>query len=315
MQVCLMVEGQEGESWQDWTALADAVEASGLDGLFRSDHYLSMNGPGTAAMDSWAILAGLAGRTSRIRLGTLVSPATFRHPSVLANMVATVDHISGGRAELGLGAGWFEAEHRQFGFAFPSAATRFGVLEEQAEIIRRQWSEDDFSFSGQYFNFEHCTARPKPVQQPLPMIIGGSGRPRTVGVAARFGSEYNASVFSAKQCGELRTKLDQACEQHGRDPSSLLLSAMAQNTVIGTSHADVERKIADVQRVMGKGSGGLLDEPLTRWFTATTDEAVERLSEWAAAGAHRVMLQHQLWSDLDTVALIGAEILPRVRDL
>ena len=148
MEVCLMVEGQEGETWQDWVALAQAAEESGLDGLFRSDHYLSMNDPGTAAMDAWAILAGLAGRTERIRLGTLVSPATFRHPSVLGNMVCTVDHISNGRAELGLGAGWYEAEHRAFGFQFPASATRFEILEEQAEIISRQWTEDDVSFSG-----------------------------------------------------------------------------------------------------------------------------------------------------------------------
>jgi F420-dependent oxidoreductase-like protein len=315
MQVCLMVEGQEGETWQDWVAIAEAVEMSGLDGLFRSDHYLSMNGPGAQAMDAWAILAGLAGRTKRIRLGTLVSPATFRHPSVLANMVSTVDHVSDGRVELGLGAGWYEAEHRAFGFRFPPAATRFDVLEEQAEIIHRQWTEDDVSFSGRHFTIERCTARPKPMQQPPPMIIGGSGKPRTVGVAVRFGAEYNASVFSTQQCSGLRTTLDRECERQGRDPSSLRFSAMAQNAVIGTSTADVAKKIALVQDDMGKGTGGLLAEPVSRWFTATTADAVEQLSEWAAAGAHRVMLQHQMWSDLETIALIGQEIVPHVRDL
>jgi len=315
MQVCLMVEGQEGETWQDWVAIAEAVEASGLDGLFRSDHYLSMNGPGSPAMDAWATLAGLAARTERIRLGTLVSPATFRHPSVLANMVSTADHISGGRVELGLGAGWYEAEHRAFGFEFPPPAKRFAVLEEQAEIIHRQWTEDDFSFSGQYFTIDHCTASPKPLQQPPPMIIGGSGKPRTVGVAVRFGAEYNASVFTTQQCGELRSVLDRECERQGRDPASLGLSAMAQNTVVGTSTADVARKIAHVQGDMNRGTGGLLGEPLGSWFTATTAEAVDRLAGWAGAGARRVMLQHQLWSDLDTIALIGEEILPHVRDL
>lgn len=310
-----MVDGQEGETWQDWLALADAVEAAGLDGLFRSDHYQSMNGLGAPAMDAWAILAGLADRTERIRLGTLVSPATFRHPSVLANMVSTVDHISNGRVELGIGAGWYVAEHRAFGFEFPPATKRFALLEEEAEIIHRQWTEDDFSFFGQFFTLEHCTARPKPVQQPPPMIIGGSGRPRTVGVAVRFGTEYNASVFSTKQCGELRSVLDQECNRQGRDPSSLRFSAMAHNTVIGTSSADVERKIVRLRRTMDVGTGGLLAEPMSRWFAATIDEAVEILSEWADAGAYRVMLQHQMWSDLETIALIGEEILPRVRDL
>lgn len=315
MEVCLMVEGQEGETWHDWVALAQAAEQSGLDGLFRSDHYLSMNSPGTPAMDAWATLAGLASCTARIRLGTLVSPATFRHPSILANMVSTVDHISNGRVELGLGAGWYEAEHRAFGFVFPPPATRFEVLEEQAEIISRQWTQDDVTFSGRHFTVENCAAAPKPVQQPPPMIIGGSGKPRTVGVAVRYGAEYNASVFSTQQCGELRSVLDRACEQDGREPRSLRFSAMAQNTVIGMSTTDVERRIARVQRVMGTGSGGLLDEPVSRWFTATTTEAVDRLGQWAAAGAHRVMLQHQLWSDLETVAMIGEEIVPHVRDL
>lgn len=310
-----MVEGQEGETWQDWVAIVEAVEASGLDGLFRSDHYLSMNGPGRRAMDAWTVLAGLAGRTKRIRLGTLVSPATFRHPSVLANAVTTVDHISGGRVELGLGAGWYEAEHRTFGFPFPATATRFEVLEEQAEIIHRQWTEDDFSFAGRHFRLDDCAALPKPVQQPPPMIIGGSGRPRTIGVAVHFGAEYNASVFNPEQCAGLRAALDRACEQYGRDPATLRFSAMAQHTVVGTTEAEVNRKIAQVQREMDGGTGGLLAEPVSRWFTATTGEAVERIAAWAAAGACRVMLQHQLWSDLETIDLIGKEILPHVRDL
>lgn len=315
MEVCLMVEGQEGQTWQDWVAIAQAAEQTGLDGPFRSDHNLSMNAPGTPAMDAWATLAGLAGCTQRIRLGTLVSPATFRHPAVLANMVTTVDHISGGRAELGLGAGRYEAEHRAFGFAFPPAAARFDLLAEQAEIIARQWTEDEVSFSGQHYTLDRCRPAPRPVQQPPPMIIGGSGKPRTIGVAVRFGAEYNASAFSARQCGELRSVLDQACDHAGRDPGSLRLSVMAQNTVLGTTGADLDRRIARVQRDMGTGSGGLLNEPVSRWFTATAADAVDRLAEWAAAGVRRVLLQHQLWSDLETVAMIGADIVPHVRDL
>lgn len=187
MRLCLMIEGQEGVTWQDWLTIASAVEGSGLEGLFRSDHYLSMDGlPGKPAMDAWAILAGLASHTERIRLGTLVSPVTFRHPSVLASMVATVDHISGGRIELGLGAGWYGLEHQVFGFDFPPPRTRLGLFEEQIEIIHRQWTEDGVTFSGQYFNLDSCTALPKPVQQPPPLIVGGSGKPRTVRAAVRF---------------------------------------------------------------------------------------------------------------------------------
>ena len=196
MRFVLMIEGQEGVSWDDWVALARACEEHGLEGLFRSDHYQSVfDISGRGSLDAWATLAGLAAVTERIRLGTMVSPATFRRPSVLSRMVATVDHISGGRVELGLGAGWNQAEHDAHGFPFPDLDERMELLEEQLEIVHRQWTEDEFSFQGRHYRLERCRAEPKPLQQPHPPIVmGGGAGPRVARLAARWADEYNTAV-------------------------------------------------------------------------------------------------------------------------
>src|SRR5215207_6584948 len=191
VRLCLMVEGQNGVTWDQWLALADAAERSGLEGLFRSDHYTSM-GDEPGALDAWATLAALAARTSRIRLGTMVSPVTFRHPSVLAKMVVTVDHVSGGRAELGLGAGWHEGEHRAYGFEFPPTPTRMERLAEQLELVTRSWTEDAVSFQGRHYRVQDLRALPKPVQRPRPtLLVGGGAGPKSLALAARFADEYN----------------------------------------------------------------------------------------------------------------------------
>ena len=175
MRICLMIEGQEGVTWDDWVALAGACEQSGLEGLFRSDHYASVFGvEGRGSLDAWATLTALAAYTERIRLGTMVSPATFRHPSELAKVACTADHVSGGRIELGLGSGWSETEHRAYGFPFYDMKTRLEIFAEQLEIIHRQWTEDSFSFSGAHYTLENCSALPRPVQRPRPpLIVGG----------------------------------------------------------------------------------------------------------------------------------------------
>src|SRR5437763_15147585 len=172
MRLCLMIEGQEDVTWADWVALADACESSGVEALFRSDHYLSGGGKiGRGSHDAWTTLAAIAARTARIRLGTMVSPATFRHPSLLANAATTVDHVSGGRAELGLGAGWYELEHRSFGFPFPPLAERMQLLEQQLEIVTGLWTQDEYSFSGRHYTLEACQALPPPLQRPHPPAI------------------------------------------------------------------------------------------------------------------------------------------------
>src|SRR3954454_13128053 len=181
-----MIEGQEDVTWDDWVALAQTAERSGFDALFRSDHYLSVQGrTERGSLDAWSTIAALAARTETIRLGTMVSPASFRHPSVLAKSVATADHVSGGRVELGLGAGWLEAEHRAYGFPFHDTRTRMDVLEEQLQVIRGQWGEGPFSFDGEHYRIDNLDALPKRAQRRgPPIVIGGSGGPRSLRLAA-----------------------------------------------------------------------------------------------------------------------------------
>jgi F420-dependent oxidoreductase-like protein len=307
MRLCLMIEGQEGVTWPQWVALADACERSGLEGLFRSDHYRSVtDGPALGSLDAWTTLAGLAARTDRIRLGTMVSPATFRHPSVLANAATTVDHISGGRAELGLGAGWYRREHTAFGFPFPPLGERMEVFEEQAEIITGQWTKESFSFAGRHYRLENCEALPKPVQRPHPpLIIGGSAKPRTVDVAARLAQEYNLVDATPADCRAARQRLDEACERHGRDPSTLVLSVMA-TVLVGANEADLAR------RGRRMADAGMDDGDHSTWIHGTVPQAVERLGELAGAGVERMMLQHLLHDDLEAVELFGAELAPAV---
>jgi alkanesulfonate monooxygenase SsuD/methylene tetrahydromethanopterin reductase-like flavin-dependent oxidoreductase (luciferase family) len=181
-----MIEGQEGVSWDDWVRLARLTEEHGLEGLFRSDHYTAIIRPEADAHDAWATLAGLAAITERIRLGTMVSPATFRHPSVLARMAVTVDHISGGRVEVGMGSGWYEREHEAHGFPFLDGKQRFTLLAEQVEIVVRSWTEERFDHDGRAYRLRDQHALPRPLQQPHPpLILGGSVKPRFAALAAR----------------------------------------------------------------------------------------------------------------------------------
>ena len=308
MRLCLMIEGQEGVTWPQWVALADACDRSGLEGLFRSDHYRSVDddGPALGSLDAWTTLAGLAACTERIRLGTMVSPTTFRHPSVLGRAATTVDHISGGRAELGLGAGWFEREHSAFGFPFPPLGERMEVFEEQAEIIVGQWTNETFSYAGNHYRLDDCEALPKPVQRPHPpVIIGGSGRRRTVDVAARLAQEYNLVSATAADCRVVRRRLDEACERHGRDPSTLVLSVMS-TVLVGSDEADVAR------RGRRMADAGMDDDDRSTWIHGTVAQAAEQLAELAGAGVERMMLQHLMHDDLDTVHRLGAELGPAV---
>src|SRR3954452_1111614 len=251
VRVCLMIEGQEDVTWEQWVALARACEESGIETLFRSDHYLSVQGEqGHGALDAWSTVNALAAITSRLRLGTLVSPATFRHPSVLAKMVVTADHVSGGRVELGMGAGWLEAEHRAYGFPFAGTRTRMDVLAEQLEIVHSSWKPGPFSFHGDHYRIEALDALPKPIQQPHPpLIVGGSGGPRSLALAARFADEYNTPFASVERCRELRAKLDEACEKAGREQLPLSLMTRFQGATQAAELVD-ELEQAGLERVM-----------------------------------------------------------------
>jgi F420-dependent oxidoreductase-like protein len=315
MRVCLMIEGQEGVTWEQWVALARAAEEHGFDGLFRSDHYLPLDGdPERGSLDAWTTLSALAAVTGRIRLGTLVSPVTFRHPSVLAKSVVTADHVSGGRVELGIGAGWNEREHRAYGFPFPPTAERMAVLEEQTEIVHRLWDRDEseVTFEGRHYSLERVRSLPEPVQDPHPpLIVGGSGGRRSAGVAARWADEYNVYARDPSSCRRIRASLDRACGEEGRDPDSLAFSLMTQ-AIVGRDRGELEgRAVRLMERSGHRGDAwAYLESAAENGIVGTVDQVLERLAAYADAGVGRVMLQHLDHDDVDMVALLGAEVVP-----
>jgi F420-dependent oxidoreductase-like protein len=310
MQLCLMIEGQEGVSWPQWVALADACEAAGVPALFRSDHYLNLDGahPERAALDAWATLNALAAVTTTLRLGTLVSPATFRHPSALAKMVATADHVSGGRVELGLGAGWHEREHAAYGFPFPATRVRMEILEEQLQIVHGSWGEEPFSFDGRHYRLEGLVAQPKPVQRPHPpLIMGGLAGPRSAGLAATYADEYNTVFPTVDEVRERKARVDQACAKLGRDP--LAFSVMT-GVIIGRDEQELARRRAHVAAI--SGNPALVDEAPSGWIVGTVAQARDQLLALRDAGVSRVMCQHLAHDDLAAVTLLGTELATAV---
>jgi F420-dependent oxidoreductase-like protein len=286
MRVCLMIEGQENVTWDQWRALATTAEAAGFEALFRSDHYMPLEGGPGGSLDAWATINALAALTSTIRLGTLVSPATFRHPSTLAREVVTADHVSGGRIELGLGAGWHEGEHRAFGFPFETTKDRFDRFAEQLEIVHRSWTEGPFDFDGRFFRLEGADPQPKPFRKPH-LIVGGSAKPRGAALAARWADEYNTVYATAEECRGRRERVAAACADAGRDPIPFSLM---------TSFA-VDGDPADHHPA---------------WIVGTIDRMAEQLRALEAAGVERVMLQHLQHHDLAVLGRIGRELIPAV---
>jgi alkanesulfonate monooxygenase SsuD/methylene tetrahydromethanopterin reductase-like flavin-dependent oxidoreductase (luciferase family) len=283
VRICLMLEGQEGIEWEQWLALAQAAETAGLDGLFRSDHYRSIGrGEPAGALDAWTTLAALAARTERIRLGTMVSPVTFRPTSVLAKTVTTVDRVSGGRVELGIGAGWYQAEHETYGFPFGTPRERLDELDRQLAEIVRQWTDAD-------------DVVPKPLQQPHPpIIVGGSAKPRTVRAAIRFADEYNTVFPSVEEAGERKQILDEAARAAGRDP---LRFSMMIGCVVGRDRTELDERVAAFRSVTGHA------EPPP--VTGTIEQVAALLREYEAAGVERAMLQHLVHEDVEMVAVLG----------
>jgi F420-dependent oxidoreductase-like protein len=320
MDVCLMIEGQEGVSWEQWVALALGCEEQGFQGLFRSDHYVSFSHPAErGTLDAWATLAALAPQTSRIRLGTLVSPATFRHPSQLAKVVVTADHASGGRVELGMGAGWFDGEHTAYGFPFPPVPERFDILEEQVEIVHRLWDrdEDEVTFTGKHYQLKGCYSLPRPVQDPHPpLIIGGHAGKRSLGMAAQWADEYNTSGQTPEECRKIKESLAKACEAADRDPDALPVSLMTF-TMVASDRGELETKAGRLLERRGESGdpaawlAGLGPERLR----GTPDQILELLAQYEEAGVTRIMMQHLLHDDLEALALIGKEIIPQAADL
>ena len=300
-----MIEGQEGVTWPQWRALATACEQQGIPALFRSDHYQNLDGqhPDRGALDAWGTTNALAALTTTLRLGTLVSPASFRHPSVLAKLVVTADHVSGGRIDLGIGAGWHEREHEAYGFPFAPTKTRMDVLEEQLEVLMGTWSDGSFSFEGEHYALRDLDAQPKPVQRPHPpLLMGGSAGPRSAALAGRFADEYNTPFPALDDVPRLRGAIDEACERAGRDP--IPFSAMI-GTVIGADDADLADRARRVAERIGSTADALLREPPKGWVVATIERAAEQFAAYREAGLHRIMCQTLVHDDLDAVALVA----------
>ena len=316
MRLCLMIEGQEDVSWDEWLALAEATRA---DRPRRPCFAPTTTCPATAgsgrgSLDAWTTLAAIAAHTSRIRLGTMVSPVTFRHPSVLGNSATTVDHISGGRVELGLGAGWYEAGARGLRVSVPAAeGPRMQMLEEQLEIVTRSVDEDEFSFAGDHYTAGSVPGAAAAAPEPHPpVIVGGAGKPRSVAIAVRFAQEYNAVTGDVEECRALRERLDRACEAAGRDPATLAMSVMT-TAVVG---ADVHMNSAAGWTTWPPWASATAAPPFARnrddWIGGTVPEVVEKLHALAEVGVERVMLQHLCHTDIEMVELIGNELVPEV---
>jgi F420-dependent oxidoreductase-like protein len=314
MDLRIFTEPQQGASYDDLLTVAQATERLGFDAFFRSDHYLRMGDgdPMPGPTDAWTTLAGLARETSRIRLGTLVTSATFRHPGVLAIQVAQVDQMSGGRVELGLGAGWFAEEHTAYGIPFPPK--RFGLLTEQLEIVTGLWGTplgDTFDHAGTHYTLTDSPALPKPVQRsPLdpsragvPVIVGGNGPRRTPALAARFAAEYNTAFPEKDDIGNRFAAVRAACEEAGRDPGDLVYS-VALVLCAGGTEAEVGRRAAAIGREPA--------ELRQNGIAGTVPEVVDTLGMLGELGATRVYLQVLDLHDVDHLELVAQEVMPRV---
>jgi F420-dependent oxidoreductase-like protein len=310
MDLRIFTEPQQGSTYDQLLAVALESERLGFDAFFRSDHYLRIGAgdPGPGSNDAWITLAGLARETSTIRLGTMVTSATFRLPGPLAVAVATVDAMSGGRVELGLGAGWFDAEHEALGIPFPATGERFERLEEQLEIVTGLWDTAEgstFDHDGAHYRVSGGTGLPKPAQRPRPpIIIGGHGPKRTPRLAARFADEFNVAFSDTEITGAQFDRVRAACEAADRDPATMVMSA-CQIVCVGRDEAEVERRAAAIGRAP--------DELRANGAAGTPDEVVARLRAYADLGAQRAYLQVLDLDDLDHLALIAAEVVPALR--
>jgi F420-dependent oxidoreductase-like protein len=309
MEFCLSIEIQEGMTYADTLAMTLAGEEAGFQAALLAEHYYPSSGiMDRMSADAWVFLGGLARDTARIRLGSLVSPVTFRHPSVLAKMAATLDHMTAGRAELGIGAGWLESEHAAYGFPFAAPAERVDLMEEQLQVFTGLWKQDPFSFDGTHYQLRDCHFTPAPVQRPHPPILIG-GRPtsvRLVRLAAEYGQEFVIALATPAQCREVRDRLDRACEKAGRDPSTLGLAVFA-----GVCVAATDQEVARRRDQLLEGARPHMRNTDT-WIMGTPGPAAEQVRQFEAAGVGRLMFSVENDLHREMVPVLG-QVLPLVR--
>jgi len=326
MRFVLMTEPQQGLTYREQLDIALRAESNGFEAFYRSDHYQSFPGPaGEPTTDAWTVLAGLARETERIQLGALVSPVTFRHPGHFAKVVTTVDEMSGGRIDVGVGAGWNDEEHAQLGLPFPSPKERFDMLEDELAMLHGLWGEPDgWSYQGHRVTVRDAQFHPKPVQAPgrpvTPLgsvrpriIIGGDGKPRSLKLTARYADEYNVVSARPEIAARAYADLDAACARIGRDPREITRSAMV-GVLVGRDQAEIDRRQAELLDALGEADAGeaWLEERRTRWIFGTPDDARDAVRRFADVGVERIMLQDFQPRDLDMVDVMGEELVGRV---
>ena len=326
MRFVLMIEAQQGLSYDEQLGIARRAEVAGFEAFFRSDHYESFPGPADhPTTDAWTVVAGLARETERIGLGVLVSPVGFRLPGHFVKVVTTVDGMSGGRIEIGLGAGWHELEHRRHGFSFPPIEERAERLEEQLEIVHGLLSEPDgWSFRGRHYAVEDARLRPRVLDAPgrprsaagftrPRILVGGSGTPRSARIAARWADEFNVTSSTPDKARAVYEQLDEACAAVGRDPSTLARSAMI-GVLVGRDRDELAAREGALLEALGAEESGdaWFEERRARWIHGTPDAARESVRRFAEAGVERIMLQNFLPRDLAMIDLLGEELIGRV---
>ncbi|MHB8734400.1 MAG: TIGR03560 family F420-dependent LLM class oxidoreductase [Terriglobales bacterium] len=312
MELTVAVEGQEGVSWQQWLTLAHACEQHGISTLYRSDHYLNLDGHlERGSLEAWGTICGLAAVTSKLRLGTLVSPATFRHPAVLAALVTAADHISGGRVELGLGAGWHQDEHIAFGFEFYDLKTRMDLLKEQLQIVLGCWGGGPYSFTGSHYELVQLDALPKPVQLPRPPIVmGGQAGPRGARLAAAYADEYNL-VDELHEVRERCERLRAACEKAGRDPQTLKLS-VCTTVIVGADEAAFRSRASQFAARRGQSVEELLAGAPASWILGTVDQAAEQLEVLVQAGVTKLICEYWPYDDPSYLEVLACDLASRL---
>ncbi len=303
LEVAIMIEGQDGVNWERWKRLVRAAEDLGFAGLYRSDHFTSPDGPYKDALELWTSLTWLADNTERIEFGPLVSPVSFRHPVVTAWQAGAVGDLSGGRLRLGLGAGWQQREHEDFGFDLLDTDRRFARFEEGLEVVTRLLqSEEPVSFAGEFYQLRGAEISPRP-SSGVPIVIGGNGPRRTLPLAARHADEWNAVFLTPERFAELGSRLDELLEESGRSPEEVRRTLMTR-VVLGNDKAEIERKLDGGSREEADGMGIV---------TGSVDDISARLGAMAEAGAQRVMLQYMEPDDMDSLEEISRSVLPQLR--